>query len=858
MAKSKFQHLPLPSLRTGPARFRTPPPQSDRTRKNKENRVDHATTITGQIEGAVANIRQRLEDRGDNAPDLDAGVPLVLEVDPEFFDLESLRHFFDFEVVLESEDGFVIVACEDLNLTKFREKVDEFAREVRGSATIASIHRLDDDGDQVQRLQRILSPRLFAVWPKLGSQHRLLVDISVECVGTIKIPNAPRDRKDESDIDRAKRDAEWTLQKLNAYLAWEDLQATRQELLEKIVEGHEGRILSSSYEPTSNYAELPDCFSTRIEIDGDGLRDLVLNFAYIFEVVEPDDIELPQFEDSEVADEQEPPTVTAPAPAAPTICVIDSGIQEGHPYLRAAIDTESSYSFLHNDGFVGDQVDGGGHGTRVAGAALFGESLPTEDCSAEYWLQNARVLNADNCMPRQIFPPKLIESVVAHFHESGKQTRIFNHSINAKTPCRLRHMSAWSAAIDKLSFEKDVLIVQSSGNVDPRTFRHGNPGVEEHVEAGRQYPDFLYERSFRVSNPAHSFQALTVGAITYAQFKDEQWESFGQNFASPSAFSRTGLGIWDVIKPDVVEFGGDYLVSVSGDVSTPEHAADCFPHTVRSTLRGGPAISRDAVGTSFAAPKVARLAAKLQSTLPNEPCLLYRALIAQSARWPGWAYESDDPGQKLNYLRSFGYGIPSEERATSNNIYRSTLISQGLQTIVPGKAKVFQIPIPSSLNRPGDNFDVRIEVTLSYAAQPRRTRRGFRGYLSTWLEWKSSGINEPMNDFLGRIFKDEEKGTSPDSMPWELRKKVDSGIEGVRRTAGTLQKDWAVVKSNQIPQTFCVAVLAHKGWSSDPTTKAKFALAVSFESIGEELEIHEELELAVGELMIQQEAEIEL
>lgn len=307
----------------------------------------------------------------------------------------------------------------------------------------------------------------------------------------------------------------------------------------------------------------------------------------------------------------------------------------------------------------------------------------------------------------------------------------------------------------------------------------------------------------------------------------------------------------------MVEFGGDYLMSVSGDISTPEHATDCFPQTIRSTLEGGPSVTRDSAGTSFAAPKVARLAAKLQSILPDEPCLLYRALIAQSARWPEWAYENEDPEQQLRHLRSFGYGIPNEERATSNTLYRSTLISQGQQTIIPGKAKVFQIPVPPNLNRPGDNFDVQIEITLSYAAQPRRTRRGFRGYLSTWLEWKASGINEPMDDFLGRIFKDEEQGTKSKSMPWALRKKVDSGIEGARRTAGTLQKDWTVVKSNELPQTFCIAVLAHKGWSRDPDTKAKFSLAVSFESITEELEIHEELEISIGELM-QLESEVEL
>ena len=46
---------------------------------------------------------------------------------------------------------------------------------------------------------------------------------------------------------------------------------------------------------------------------------------------------------------------------------------------------------------------------------------------------------------------------------------------------------------------------------------------------------------------------------------------------------------------------------------------------------------RDETGSSFAAPKVARIAAQLQRLLPDQPALLYRALIVQSARWPTWA-----------------------------------------------------------------------------------------------------------------------------------------------------------------------------------------------------------------------------
>ena len=63
---------------------------------------------------------------------------------------------------------------------------------------------------------------------------------------------------------------------------------------------------------------------------------------------------------------------------------------------------------------------------------------------------------------------------------------------------------------------------------------------------------------------------------------------------------------------------------------------------------------------------------------------------------------------------------------------------------------------PAQLRGQADEFDIRIEVTLSYVAQPRRTRRNLRRYLSTWVDWKSSKLGEGINDFRVRALKDEE------------------------------------------------------------------------------------------------------
>jgi hypothetical protein len=97
-----------------------------------------------------------------------------------------------------------------------------------------------------------------------------------------------------------------------------------------------------------------------------------------------------------------------------------------------------------------------------------------------------------------------------------------------------------------------------------------------------------------------------------------------------------------------------------------------------------------------------------------------------------------------------------------------------------------------------------------------------------------------------------------EALPWTLQEKSDAGlIRDVRRNSGTVQKDWAVVKSNSLPDQFCVAVVGHEGWSHDPDSTARYSLAVTFEILGQEIMIYEPLRTAVIELRAQVEAEAE-
>ena len=859
--KRSFDYLKLLWRESGPAKLPGGGLQADRrTVDNRSDRKNHSANLRTTTESVVESRRKNSEIRKlESLPELTAGIPLLLEVDPAL-DIDKLRHHFSFEIVSEEEGGFVIVASSDIDLTEFLEAIDGFALGTKprsGTATIASVHRLDDDLNQTQRLKLILSEFLHSLWATLDSVPSLTVDIGVTCLGTSEIPKQPERRKRESDEDWARRVGDWANERIAAYDAWYDLQEARvRDVQQIIVEGYGGAIEKIADDDGKDAVTLPDSFTMRIVVSGRGLKDFVLNFPFVFEVAEPDTVQLPENQVDSRHGADDNPTPLPPDPSAPAVCVIDSGIQEEHRLIACAIDKATSFCFLPlpvSSSDVSDYIPPGGHGTRVAGAVLYGETVRRElEYQLPFWIQNARVLDAAGYLPTTLLPAALIRDVVDQFYHGPRHTRLYNHSINANCHCRLRHMSAWAAQIDTMSEQLDILIIQSSGNIrdsasSPRA------GILDHLDAGRTYPDFLIEPSSRVANPAQSLQALTVGSVAYKYYKSTGWVSFVENEAEPSSFSRSGLGLWNVIKPEVVEFGGDYLLSPGTPalLGTPTEGRDCFPELVRSTKFGpGPEFDRDDIGTSYAAPKVTHIAAHLQRVLPDEPCLLYRALIVQSARWPDWTRGTTVDTNLA--IRTLGYGMPDLERATTNNDYRITLITSGETSIRAGECDLYQIPIPEAMRRPGYEYDVLIEVTLSYVAKPRRTRRNLRRYLSTWLDWKSSKLGESMESFRARALKNsfaDDKAAKGTTLTWTLGAQVDHGtIEGAKRSSGTVQKDWATVKSNELPEHFCIAVNGHQGWSKDPDSKAKYALVVSFEMVGREIPIYGDMQVAVEDL----------
>ena len=460
--KNDFTHLPLPLLFQGKPKLRGGGAVSAQTKRNTANRIAHGSYVKRRSAELSRFWKERRAERSENAlPEIETGIPILLEIDPSA-DIDFLRGL-GFEIVCEIEEGFIIVATEDVDLSTLNEKADAFIANVTTRCNSpAKVYALCEDGD---RLKRVLSKELYAKWATVSPDEAYIIDIGVSCCGNIELPKRPKREDDETDEHYSVREQRWMEKFSAAYMAWDEIKMKREETIERFVSDYNGEIMQLA-DGISEMTDLPDSFSARLKISGKCLLDLVLNFAYIFEVSEAETIimgEAPENNDSLTENVQ----IEAPIQSAPIVCVMDSGIQEEHKYLAPAIISDESVSLLPNNLNTSDEVAGGGHGTRVTGAVLYPRTIPSDGIyQLPCWIRNMRILDANNCLPEDVYPPKTIAIAVQKYNvESSPPTRIFNHSIGSRRSCEMKHMTSWAAEIDSQSYNNDVLFIQAAGNI---------------------------------------------------------------------------------------------------------------------------------------------------------------------------------------------------------------------------------------------------------------------------------------------------------------------------------------------------------------------------------------------------------
>ena len=189
------------------------------------------------------------------------------------------------------------------------------------------------------------------MWP-LDDSTTYIFDLGIQTATSTRDVKWPRvkQKTEESAADfqqrkEAKRREAW----IEADAEWLEKAETRVMELQDFIQHYGGEVvsglMSASVREEESGMVFPDSVQVRVRMNGAGFKDVILNFAHLFDVMLPP--ELQQDVSAHVGYQDQPQLVVRPPAAdAPTVWVIDSGIEEGHRWLAPAIDSATSRCFL--------------------------------------------------------------------------------------------------------------------------------------------------------------------------------------------------------------------------------------------------------------------------------------------------------------------------------------------------------------------------------------------------------------------------------------------------------------------------------------------------------------------------------
>lgn len=248
-------------------------------------------------------------------------------------------------------------------------------------------------------------------------------------------------------------------------------------------------------------------------------------------------------------------------------------------------------------------------------------------------------------------------------------------------------------------------------------------------------------------DPATASLCVTVGSIT--RFDEPEMVdgrsvriSAGPKNA-PSVFTRIGKGVNKAIKPELVDYGGNLPVhqAVRGDTEWVQNDRILMEPTLNHNHSK---LFKGFCGTSFAAPRVTHLAARIERALEEQigekpSANLIRAMLANSASLTKemieWAEQSKDrhyTGKKNlkqeRRLRLLGYGRPNDAWLYSGRNH-VTLFSEdalNLRTF-----HLYKIPVPIEFLRL--NCSKQIIISMAYNPVTRLSRKDYLAN-NLWFE----------------------------------------------------------------------------------------------------------------------------
>lgn len=504
-------------------------------------------------------------------------------------------------------------------------------------------------------------------------------------------------------------------------------------------------------------------------------------------------------------------TIPSPPNNAAGICIIDSGINSGHPLLKTAIGEAISMPVT-----LGDPIDEHGHGTKVAGLAMYGnisKCIDNRRFIPQLQIYSARVLNKDNEFDDESLIINQMKDAITYFRNTYS-CRVFNISLgDPKLPYNDNKVSPWASLLDTLARELDILIIVSAGNYDADEYMDVS-------EIQRLYPKYLLNPSSRIIEPATGCNVLTVGSLADRDYlslvegSQVRYQPIAQK-NQPSPFTRSGFGIGGAIKPDVIEYGGNWAHDGTSIINSKELSIISLNKDYLHKL-----FASD-VGTSFATPRVAHIAAQLINKFPDKSINFIRALIASSCEIPKECVSLLCNLEDKNALYKLcGYGIPNLDNANFSDLNRVILYSENQLPF--DMFHVYEVPIPD--NFIATNGQRKITVTLAFDSPVRHTRLDYLGTNMAFCLIRGKSVEEVAEAFRLRN-KTEGKIDRLSSTSFDCKFEPSSSI----RNSGTLQKGEFIMSKSpkDYGDTYYLVVNCIQNWSPDTCSPQKYAVFVA-------------------------------